>query len=146
MIRSIPFQAAEAVKILGADKVVDYKTEDFTKNGESYDLILDILGRGSFPKYKGSLKPKGIYMLASFKIAKLFQMIRTSLFSKKKVVCALAVPKPEDLVFVRELIEKQNLKPVIDRSFPFAQTADAHRYIESGSRKGSVVISHAKIN
>lgn len=139
-------QATESVKKMGAEKVIDYKKEDFTKNGESYDLILDILGRGSFSKYKGSLKPKGIYMLASFKTAKLLQMIWTSLFSKKKVVCALAVPKPEDLVFVRELIEEQNLKPVIDRSFPFDQTADAHRYIESGSKKGSVVISHAKIN
>jgi NADPH:quinone reductase-like Zn-dependent oxidoreductase len=136
-------QATDIVKSLGAGKAIDYKKEDFTKNGESYDLILDILGRGSFSEYRGSLKQKGIYMPASFKTGKLFQMIWTSLFGKKKVVCALAVPKPEDLVFIRSLIEERNLKPVIDKSFPLEDTAGAHRYIEAGQKKGSVVITLA---
>ena len=134
-------QATDAVRRLGADKVIDYKKEDFTKNGESYDLIFDILGKGSFSQYRGSLKQNGIYLPVSFKTAKLFQMLLTSLMSKKKVVCALAVPKPADLIFIKEFIEERNLKPVIDRCFPLEKTSDAHRYIETEGRKGCVVIT-----
>ncbi len=85
----------EYVKSLGAAKVIDYKKEDFTKNGETYDLILDILGKGSFSKYKASLKQNGIYLPVSFKTAKLLQMLRTSISGDKKVICVLAVPNQE---------------------------------------------------
>src|SRR5512147_2349803 len=96
----------EFVKSLGADKVIDYTKEDFTQNGETYDLIFDILGKSSFSQLKGSLKPNGIYLLASFKMKSLFQMLWTSLTgSKQKVICAFANEKPEDLVFIKELVE-----------------------------------------
>ena len=97
-------QGMESVKSMGAGKVIDYKKEDFTKNGETYDLIFDILGKGSFSKYRASLKQSGIYLLASFKTAKLLQMLRTSISGDKKVVCALAVPSQGDLVFIKDYI------------------------------------------
>jgi NADPH:quinone reductase-like Zn-dependent oxidoreductase len=134
-------QGMEYVKRLGAGKVIDYKKEDFTKSGESYDLIFDILGKGSISKYKASLKQNGIYLLASFKTGKLLQMLRTSICGGKKVICALAVPKQEDLVFIREFFIDRNLKPVIDQRFPLEKAAEAHRYVEAGNKKGSVVLT-----
>jgi NADPH:quinone reductase-like Zn-dependent oxidoreductase len=132
---------SESVKSLGAAKVIDYKKEDFTKNGETYDLIFDILGRGSFSKYKSSLKQNGIYLLASFKTSKLLQMLWTSVVGGKKVICAFAVPKTGDLIFIKEFIEDRKIKPVIDRCFPPEKAAEAHSYIESGNKKGSVVLT-----
>ncbi len=134
-------QGMEYVKRLGAGKVIDYKKEDFTKSGESYDLIFDILGKGSISKYKASLKQNGIYLLASFKTGKLLQMLRTSICGGKKVICALAVPKQEDLVFIREFFIDRNLKPLIDQCFPLEKAAEAHRYVEAGNKKGSVVLT-----
>lgn len=130
------------VKDLGADKVIDYKKVDFTKSGETYDLIFDILGKGSFLLYKTSLKQNGIYLLASFKTRKLFQMLWTSVTGeKKKVVCAIASPKPEDLILIKELVEKGKIKSIIDKNFPLEQAAEAHTYMETGNKKGNVVIT-----
>lgn len=134
-------QRLEFVTSLGADKVIDYNKEDFTRNGEKYDLIFDILGKSSFSASKDSLKQNGQYLLASFKTKQLFQMVWTSFFSSKKVICALAQEKPEDLIFVKELIKKGKIKSVIDKSYPLEQAAEAHRYVESGQKKGEVVIT-----
>ncbi|MFQ5615189.1 MAG: NAD(P)-dependent alcohol dehydrogenase [Anaerolineales bacterium] len=87
----------ELVKSLGADKVIDYTKEDFTQSGETYDLIFDILGKSSFSRCKSSLTQNGRYLLASFKMRQLFQMLRTSMIGSKKVICALAMEKTEDL-------------------------------------------------
>ena len=131
----------EYVKSLGAAKVIDYKKEDFTKNGETYDLIFDILGKGSFSKYKASLKQNGIYMPVSFKTAKLLQMLRTSISGDKKVICALAVPNQGDLAFIKDFLEERKLKPVIDQCYPLEKAAEAHRHVEAGNKKGNVVIT-----
>ena len=131
------------VKALGADEVIDYTQEDFTQNGETYDLIFDILGKSSFARCQGSLTPNGIYQLASFKIKHLLQMLWTSLRGGKKVVCALAFDKQEELVHIRELVEAGKFKAVIDRCFPLEQAAEAHRYVEAGQKTGSVVITVA---
>jgi len=131
----------EYVRSLGADKVIDYTKEDFTKNGETYDLIFDILGRSSFSRCKSSLTQNGRYLLASFKMRPLFQMLRTSMIGSKKVICALASEKPEDLVFLKELVEAGKIKSVIDRRYLLEQTAEAHRYVEQGHKKGNVVIT-----
>jgi NADPH:quinone reductase-like Zn-dependent oxidoreductase len=132
----------EFVKSLGADKVIDYTKEDFTQNGETYDLIFDILGRSSFSKLKRSLKPNGIYLLASFKTKALLQMLWTSLTgSKQKVICAFANETPESLVFVRKLVEEGKVKAIVDKSFPMKQAAEAHRYVEQGRKQGNVVIA-----
>lgn len=133
----------EFVRALGADKVIDYTNEDFTQNGESYDLIFDIPGKSSFSKCRNSLKPDGIYLLASFKMKQLFQMLWTSMTGGRKVICALSSEKVEDLAFIRELAEAGKFQAIIDRHFPLEQTAEAHTYIENGFKKGNVVISVA---
>ena len=134
-------QGMEYVKSLGATRVIDYKKEDFTKNGETYDLIIDILGKGSFSEYRPSLRQKGIYMPVSFKTGKLLQMLLTSVGGGKRVVCALATPGQVDLEFIRVFLEDHRLKPVIDKSFPLEKAADAHRHVEAGNKKGAVVLT-----
>ncbi|NUM47684.1 MAG: NAD(P)-dependent alcohol dehydrogenase [Anaerolineales bacterium] len=129
------------VKKLGADKVIDYTQEDFTQNGETYDVIFDIMGKCSFARCKTSLNPHGVYLLASFKAKQLGQMLWTSLTGGKKVICALSSETPEDLVFIKTLAEANKLTALIDRCFPLAQTAEAHKYVEAGGKKGKVVIT-----
>jgi NADPH:quinone reductase-like Zn-dependent oxidoreductase len=131
----------ELVKALGAEKVMDYTQEDFTRSGETYDLIFDILGRSSFSRCKSVLKPNGIYLLASFKMKQLVQMLWTSRIGSKKVICALSSDKVEDLIFIKELIEAGKFKSIIDRCYPAEQAAEAHRYVEEGHKKGSVIIT-----
>jgi NADPH:quinone reductase-like Zn-dependent oxidoreductase len=131
------------VKSLGADKVIDYTQQDFTQNGETYDLILDVLGRSSFARCKNSLNPNGIYLLASFKGRALFDMLWTSLFSRKKVICTMSSESAADLVFIKGLVEAGKVKTLIDKCFPLEQTAEAHRYVEQGHKKGNIVITVA---
>jgi len=128
------------VKSLGADHVIDYTKEDFTHNGVTYDLIFDILGVSSFAKCKDSLKPGGTYLLSSFKMKPVFQMLWTKYFGDRKVICAMASEKSEDLDFVRELVESGRYTVNTDRIFPMDQAADAHQYAESGQKRGPVII------
>jgi NADPH:quinone reductase-like Zn-dependent oxidoreductase len=136
----------EFVKALGADKVVDYTKEDFTRNGETYDLIFDILGKSPFSRCKNSLKPKGILLHASFKMRHIFDMLRTSKSTGQRVFCAIAPGSLKDLVSVKELIEEGKIKSIIDKCFPMEQAAEAHRYVEQGNKKGNVVISISSNN
>ena len=131
----------DLVKRLGADKVLDYTKEDFTRNGETYDLIFDILGKGSFSSCRNSLKQNGIYLLASFKVRQLLQMLWTSIMPGKKVICTLSSENPKDLIFIKELVEAGKIKSIIDRCYPLEQTAEAHRYVEKGCKRGSVIIT-----
>ncbi len=130
----------EFVKSLGADHVVDYTMEDFIQNGETYDLIFDILGKISYVQCKTSLKPNGILLFASFKMKQLLQMLWTSMSGSKRVICAIAPGSLEDLNSVKELIEAGKIKAIIDRCYPMEQAAEAHRYVEEGHKKGNVVI------
>ena len=129
------------VKSLGADKVIDYTQEDFTQRGETYDLIVDILGKSSFSRCKSALKQDGRYLLASFKMKQLFQMLWTKIRGGKRVICAIAPASTEDLIAVKELIVAGKIKAVIDKRFPLEKTAEAHRYVEQGHKKGYVVIT-----
>jgi NADPH:quinone reductase-like Zn-dependent oxidoreductase len=129
------------VKTLGADKVIDYTKEDFTQNGEQYDLIYDILGRSSFDKSQSSLTPTGIHLYASFKVKQLIQMMQTSKATGKKVICTFSSENLDDLNFIKELVEAGKFKTVIDKRFALEETAEAHRYYESGKNTGNVVIS-----
>ncbi len=131
----------EFVKALGADTIIDYTHDDFTAGKERYDLIFDILGRSSFAGCKRVLRPGGRYLLASFKMKQLLQMLWTKIAGDKKVICALSGDKAEDLEFITGLIEAGHIKAVIDRTFPLKQAADAHRYVENGNKKGQVVIT-----
>lgn len=132
---------AEYVGALGADQVIDYAKQDFTENGETYDLVFDVLGRSSFARCRKSLSPTGIYLPASFKSPALLQMLRTWVAGGRKVICALASEKPEDLVFVKGLIEAGKYKSLVDRCYPLEQAAEAHRYAESGAKRGCIVLS-----
>lgn len=129
------------VQALGADKVIDYTKEDFTKNGETYDLIYDILGKSSFETCQSSLAPKGILLYASFKTKQLIQMMQTAKSTGKRVICTLSSENLDDLNFIKELVETGKFKTVIDKRFPLEETAAAHRYYESGQNTGNVVIS-----
>ena len=135
----------EMVKSLGAGKVIDYTQEDFTKSGQTYDIIFDTVGKSSFLLCKGSLKQKGVYFDAG-KLATIFPMLWTSMFSSKKAIIKATYVRParkitKDLIFLKELMETGKIKSVIDRSYRLEQTAEAHRYVEKGHKKGNVVIA-----
>jgi NADPH:quinone reductase-like Zn-dependent oxidoreductase len=131
------------VKSLGADKVIDYTKEDFTKSGQTYDIIFDTVGWRSFSRCKSSLKKKGVYLSTNPGLLMFIQILWTSMISSKKVkwVASGLKAKAEDLIFIKELIEAGKIKPVIDRRYPLEQIAEAHRYVETGHKKGNVVIT-----
>jgi NADPH:quinone reductase-like Zn-dependent oxidoreductase len=131
----------EFVKSLGADAVIDYKKEDFSQNSETFDLVFDVLGTSSFSSCTKVLKKNGTYLRASFKTKQLLQMLWTKIIGSKKVVCAIAPGRQDDLKTVKSLIEAGKIKTIIDRTFPMEQAAEAHRYVEDGHKKGHVVIS-----
>jgi 2-desacetyl-2-hydroxyethyl bacteriochlorophyllide A dehydrogenase len=130
----------ELVKSMGADKVIDYTKEDFTKRGETYDIIFDTFGKSSFSGGR-SLKKGGSYLFATFGLPQLLHILWLKFTSSKKAISPLLKETTEDLVFVRELIEAGKIKPVIDRRYSLEQTAEAHRYVEKGHKKGNVVIT-----
>ncbi len=131
----------EMVKSLGADKVIDYTKDDFAKSGQTYDIIFDSVGKTSFSCYKESLKQKGFYLSADAGSADYVQMLWTSMTGSKKVIAGIASERTEDLIFLKELIEAGKIKSVIDRRYPLEQIAEAHRYVDKGHKKGSVVIT-----
>ena len=126
---------------IGADHVVDYTQEDYTKNGQSYDLIIDVVGRRLVSRRLKLLKRDGYYFLAYAGLSHMILGLWTSMTSSKKLKIESSSQKKEDLVFLRELIEAGKLKSVIDRIFPLEQTAEAHRYAETGKKKGNIVIT-----
>jgi NADPH:quinone reductase-like Zn-dependent oxidoreductase len=131
----------EMLRSIGADKGVDYTQEDFTKNGESYDVIFDVVGKGSFSSCIRSLKEKGFYLLGNPGLSQPVRGLWTSMMTSKKVIGGTVSYKTEDLVFLRELIEAGKIRSVIDRRYPLEQTAEAHRYVDTGQKTGNVVIT-----
>jgi NADPH:quinone reductase-like Zn-dependent oxidoreductase len=131
----------ELVKSLGADQVIDYTKEDFTQTGQTYDVIFDAVGKSSFSRCKSSLKENGVYLDTVPKLGTLLQMLWTSKIGSKKVKLEGAPAKIENLRYLKELIEAGMLKTVIDRRYSLEQTAEAFRYVESGHKKGNVVIT-----
>ena len=132
----------ELVKTLGADKVIDYTKEDFTKSSETYDIIFDTVGKSPFSGCVSSLKKKGIYLRAvHMELSPMVRGLWSSLTSSKKVIGGVAIYKTEDLVFLKDLIEAGKMKSVIDRRYTLDQITDAHRYVDKGHKKGNVVIT-----
>ena len=129
------------VKSLGADTVIDYTKEDFTKSGVTYDVIFDAVGKSSFSGCMRSLKKEGIYLQAVAAPALSVRMRWTALTSSKTLLGGTATPKAEDLMSLKELVEAGKIKPVIDRSYPLEHIVEAHRYVDRGHKKGNVVIT-----
>ena len=131
----------EMLLSIGADHVIDYTKEDFTKNGELYDLIIDVVGKSSFSRNVRSLSENGHYILGNPKLKWKIKGLWISLTSHKKIISAIASYHPEDLIFLKELIEAGKIKSVIDRRYPLEKTAEAHNYVETGQKTGNVVIT-----
>ena len=136
----------ELVKSLGADNIIDNTDEDFTKNGLTYDVILDVSDKPSSLQFRNSLTKRGFYLTTYPTISILFQTFWTSMFNGRKVVFSATGLKPvsERLAFLKELIilfKEGKLKTVIDQSFQLEQMVEAHRYIERGLERGNVVVS-----
>ena len=136
----------ELVRSLGADTVIDYTREDFTRTGQSYDLIFDTIGKSSFNRCKSLLTREGLYLSPVLGLSLLLQMVWTSMFFSKKAKFSATglLPVSELRLHLNELLtlfEAGKIKSVIDRRYPLEQTADAHRYVEKGHKKGNVVIT-----
>ena len=131
----------EMVKALGADKVIDYTQKDFAKSTETYDAVFDVVGKTTFSRCKKILKKKGVYLVNLIELPDLIQMIWTSMVGDKKIKGGPAPESLEALIFLKELLEAGKLKPVIDRSYPLEQMAEAFKYVEKGHKKGNVGIS-----
>lgn len=137
----------DLIRSLGADHVIDYTNEDFTQNGQTYDVIFDTVGKRPFSQCKGSLAPQGLY-LDSGNAATILPMLWTSRFGRKKAVLLASYMRPAsaikaDLVALKGLVEAGKVQAVIDRCYPLAETAEAHRYVETGRKTGNVVITIA---
>lgn len=132
------------VNSLGADKVIDYTKEDFSKSGQEWDIIFDmVVGKTSFSRYKNVLSPNGYYLAVAGGLNDLIQMIRTSMSGGRKVIFGggTACEIKENLIFLSELVETGMLNPIVDKIYPLEQIADAHRYVETGTKKGNIAIS-----
>lgn len=132
----------DLVKSLGADRVIDYQTEDFTKCGEKFSFIFDAVGKSSFGKCKPLLTKKGIYI--STELGKggqnIFLALFTPLFRGRKLLFPIPLPKKEDIVFIGELTESGAFAPVIDRTYGLEEIVEAYRYAETGEKTGNLVL------
>lgn len=130
----------ELVKSLGADHVIDYTKEDFTQSEEKYDIIFDTVGKSSFSKCKHNLTRSGVYLSGPSGPGAFLQMAWTSIVGSRKVLAGTPAEKKEPLAFLKGLAEAGKIKPLIDRRYSLAQTAEAHRYVDEGHKRGNVVI------
>jgi len=131
----------EVVRSAGADHIIDYTQEDFTKEGEAYDVIFDTVGRSSFSGCIKSLKENGRYLLGNPGLSQQPRARWISFTSSKKVMGGTVSYKTEDMICLRELIERGKVKSIIDRSYPLEKMVEAHKYVDSGQKKGNVVIT-----
>ena len=133
----------ELVKSLGADTVIDYTREDFTKNGRTYDLIFDVVGATTFDRCQHSLKPDGVFLQNIMELSDVVRALWTSITGRKKIKGGVAIGNQKGMRLIAELAADGTLKPVIDRSYPLEQIAEAFKYVERGHKKGNVVITVA---
>jgi len=135
----------DMARSIGADQVIDYTQEDFTKSGQRYDLILAANGYHSISDYKRALSPKGIYVCTGGSMAQIFQSMLLgpwiSMTGSKKMGNSMTRPNQKDLVFMKELLEAGKVVPVIDRRYPLSEVPEAFRYLEEGHAHGKVVIT-----
>lgn len=130
----------DLVKSLGADQVIDYTKVDFTKNSEMYDVIFDTVNKVSFSGSIKCLNENGILILSAAGMSEMLKGIWTSMTSSKKVITGVVSHSAADIAFLNELIETNELKPVIDRTYPLEEMAEAHAYVDKGHKKGNVAV------
>jgi NADPH:quinone reductase-like Zn-dependent oxidoreductase len=138
-------KSTELVKSLGAEKVIDYTKEDFTKDNEQYDFVFDAVGKSSFAKCKPLLKEKGIYSWSDG-LENILLALITPLFGRKKVVFFPPNNITGELNFIKGLAEKGSFRPVIDRTYPIEKIGEAYKYVASGQKIGNVIITFAENN
>ena len=134
----------ELVRSLGADEVIDYLEEDFTKNGQTYDAIIDAVGKYSFLRGRRSLKRGGVYVptdLGPFMLETIVMLLATRWVGDKRVKMAIARRNKDDVLFLKELIEAGKFRAVIDRRYPLEQVVEAHSYVETWQKTGNVVLT-----
>jgi NADPH:quinone reductase-like Zn-dependent oxidoreductase len=135
----------DMARSIGADQVIDYTQEDFTQNGQRYDLIIAANGYHSISDYKRALSPKGIYVMTGGSMAQIFQAMLLgpwiSMTGSKKMGNSATKPNKNDLAFMKELLEAGKVVPVIDRRYPLSKVAEAIRYLGEGHARGKVVIT-----
>lgn len=130
----------DLVKSIGADRVIDYTKEDFTQNGEVYDVIFDTVNTISVTRALKSLAKNGIMILSAAGMPEMLQGLWISMTSNRKVMTGVISHNAADIVFLKELIEAGKFKPIIDKTYPLEQIAEAHAYVEKGHKKGNVAI------
>ena len=131
----------EMLRRIGADHFFDYTREDFTKSPKTYDVIFDMVASSSYSACIKALSPKGRYLIANPRISDMLRSVLTSAFTDKTAVFVFAGEKEEELLALKEMIEQGQIKPIIDKIYPFAQAAEAHRRVETEQRRGPVVIA-----
>jgi NADPH:quinone reductase-like Zn-dependent oxidoreductase len=131
----------DLVKGLGADGVIDYTREDFTKSGNTYDLIFDVVGATSFDRCRHSLNPNGVFLQNIMELSDIVRVLWTSITGGKKIRGGVAIGNMANMGLITALAETGTLRPVIDRSYPLERIADAFKYVERGHKKGNVVIT-----
>lgn len=130
----------DMLRSIGTDQVIDYTVEDFTKTGETYDVIFDLVRKSSFTNCIRSLTKKGIYLQANHGLFRRLRGTWTSMISSKKVISGTILEEKENLKHLYELIKAEKIRPVIDRSYSLEKMVEAHTYVESGLKKGNVII------
>jgi NADPH:quinone reductase-like Zn-dependent oxidoreductase len=136
----------ELVRTLGAETVIDYTQTDFTRGGQTYDVVFDVAGKSSFARCRAVLNPGGIYLTTAASLAILLQTRWTARFGGKRAAVAFtgmraAAEKRKDLFYIKELAEASALRPVVDAEYPLPRIADAYRHVDAGHKKGNVVVN-----
>lgn len=131
----------DALRTLGADRVIDYAREDFAQSGERYDVVFDVAGKSSYGRSVRALRPGGYLLIANPTLTRMIRGAWTSRVRRKRVVTGVANYRTEDLERLKELVEAGALSAVIDKRYPLEQLAEAHRYVDSGKKIGHVVIT-----
>lgn len=131
----------DLVRSLGASHVIDYTTEDFTQNGETYDIIVDTVGTAPFSRSGGSLKEGGRLLMVLGGLSDMLRSPWAALTTSKKVIAGPAPDHAEDVHFLAELAGKGEFTPIVDRCYPLEQIVEAHRYVDTGRKKGNVVVT-----
>jgi NADPH:quinone reductase-like Zn-dependent oxidoreductase len=131
----------EMLRSIGTDHVIDYSVEDFTRSGRTYDVIFDVVLKSPFSRIIRSLKENGTYLMTNPTLSKMIRGAWISRTTSKKVNFEFTQPNTRDLIQLKELIEAGKLRTVIDRTFPLEDAVEAHRYIETGHKKGNIVMT-----